>query len=479
MEEINSMVNEGISVNKYKRGRVFASWILLQLSILVVEIYILFENSSENLLVLLPLTFMFLILVFYRVYLKAFTSILYFFYVFSSYVRFVITPFLMVLANYHTDYYIRQEIYNNLDKAVLLMVYEIICVFLILYYYSKKEEGINIEKCEIEKPLHATNFIMLMLFLTFLGILFCFPELLILLHSNVGTPEEDWAIRDIINNLHNSLNPIIYWGFKLIVEILQITFPIYVYNWAYLKLSSFKAAFVGILMIALSLFIMTDSRAISAFTAVSLLLVMAKNQGNHIKKIIPFIISGIGIVILLALFKDQGFTGQRLPHILTAVQGYFGGVVFTAGFFSISEELSLSEILKNFITPLPFFGMFVKDYVSSNQLVNQAIFHSSIYGVIFPMIGEGARFFTIAFAPIFSVITISMGLKFENMAKIKVNKDHKVNLLNLYYIYFILLIMGVAINMYDFSILIGFLAYFVICGFIFNVPGLKNICIKL
>lgn len=69
MEEINSMVNEGISVNKYKRGRVFASWILLQLSILVVEIYILFENSSENLLVLLPLTFMFLILVFYRVYL--------------------------------------------------------------------------------------------------------------------------------------------------------------------------------------------------------------------------------------------------------------------------------------------------------------------------------------------------------------------------------------------------------------------------
>lgn len=79
MEEINSMVNEGISVNKYKRGRVFASWILLQLSILVVEIYILFENSSENLLVLLPLTFMFLILVFYRVYLKAFTSILYFF----------------------------------------------------------------------------------------------------------------------------------------------------------------------------------------------------------------------------------------------------------------------------------------------------------------------------------------------------------------------------------------------------------------
>lgn len=452
--------------------------LILILLALFFTLYIALENNEDNFLALLPAAFAFVSILFFKVYSRINSSVLYLFYIFTAFIRFNVVPFIMVVADYQTDYAVKSEIYQNLDGAIFLMIYELIIVFALLYFFADKNKNITSMNLQPEYPFHATNVMMLALFGMFILFLVLQPGLAIMLHSDSSELETQWKIIEIINNLHTSMSPVIFWGFKLVLGILQIILPIYIYNWAYLSLSGRKSALVGMLMVLMSLAIMTDARAISVFVATCLILVLAKNQGKYMQKLLPFLGLVIFAVICAALLKDQGFTGSQIAHISTAMQGYFGSPIFTAGVFVLTDEISFQEIIKDILTPVPLLGMFVVDFDSTNQLVNNAMFGSTIYGSIFPMIGEGARFFTCALAPILSALTIYIGARLEIRFQKHLSQSGKLNLLTVYFIYFVLMIIGISPNMYDFSILIGYFANFAIIYVIFYAPFLRHFSIS-
>lgn len=460
-----------------KKKILFPIWILLQLIALFITGYIAIFNTRENILVLLPASFIMVSIFYYRLYAKLFASILCSFYIFTAYVRFVISPFFLILTDYNMDFFMKSEIFYNLNSAILLMVYEIFIIFSILYLYLKKNDDFKISTMKFEQLSRVSNFIIISLSVILGIILIIYPQMGILLHANSSVVEEQWLIKDMVKELHNTLNPYVYWGGRLAIQLLQVILPIYIYNWAYIKLTKNKSMLIGSALVFLSLIIMTNVKAMSIFVATTLLIIIIVTQKEKAMKYVPVLFCSIAIVFLAALTKDQGFTNNQIAHISTVIQGYFASPIYTSGALLVDTDLDITEIFKDVLTPMPFFGMFVKDFISTNELVNSAMFGNSVYGIICPMLGEGNRLVTPVFAPIFSAITILIGITIEKHFKRKINSS-KISMFEMYFYCYVLIVLGVAVNMYDFSILMGFFSTFIITYFIIYAPKVKNIHFK-
>lgn len=425
-------------------------WLFVIFSSLLVGIILLFDTDKPSyyqILPLLPLTFGLVNMIFVMLYNKIFENLGLLLVIGLYYLRFVLVPLIMLIGDYTT--LIKFNISDNINKALIIMIYELIVVYLVLYWankkevYSRKKSLIKNKKGNSVKRVRIFGFIIVSMVLLDLFVFLLIPDSRKLYSDILTTMNKTSADIVSIDSLveRGSLKRALLTLYSMTMEILRVFIPAYFI----IKLrKKFGETLIGIIFsipfILFQFLLVSNTHARSFLVAVVLMLLLAKLYPSWATKIYKGSIA-LGFILVVSYFMYKStlpvvsYSGATtsLERASEMANAYFSGPDNIAAIFNVKPEERVNVLIYTLISSIPFngtiFGISGLNYSSIYNIYNQSLFQ------IGPLIGESYFFFGAVFSPLLSAIVSSLAVRYGK----KVNTEK--NLWKyLSYIYFILIL---------------------------------------
>lgn len=374
-------------------------------------------------LILLPLSFGFISILFNGVYRLMGKSITVSLLVALMFLKNVIIPIFMALGDGYFAAHV--DTASKMFPAVLLEIYEELVVFMILNWrlkrLGKSISSAYMEVLEVRKDkVKAFSLITFIVLLIAVGCFALYPQLVS--YISVGVlGDTDKTIQQVqLQTLMKETVPILfYYTYTFAVNVLRWIVPAMVMFRLYLsRKREMIKILLSFLVIGLSVIMMTDTVAVSVYIALAFSLLMCKMYPMQRRRILTFSVLAVGIagtvLLFIKTFGSGEFKNTDIGEIAYMLQAYFSGPENVAVALKINTSLSFSEIVGDIVKFIPYLMYFFKALPSSNIVFNQTYWGSTdITTQIIPMISQGARHFTVILAPIYTVIITNIALKWE------------------------------------------------------------------
>jgi len=434
--------------------------------------------TEYSLLPLLPLAFGLISCIFMNVYRHLFNSWSVTLIVGLYFLRSVIIPLVMCFGEYNS--LVKNSfVYNNMDKAIILLVYEILIVFLTLSIKVRKL--VTIYRYKKESNLVVFNYkstlfnvILLALIVFVMVSLIFYPRLKFHINFFVNNSSDGSFSKAIdLANMRQGVPSVIYWLYTYFFSILQLIIPILLIQFVYKRnglKSENKAILLSLIIVFFSIMIMTQDKAKSIFVGINLIIMIYFLYFNKLKKIYPLFLGVLLIVAFIGLILKSGVNNNDNIFMVFSLilVAYFGGPPNVAVALSMNDLFDLQLIISDIFNSIPFIGYFFQNRDTTQKVFNLTLYGNSISAdQIVPMIGQGYFYFGFILAPIFSALCIIIAVNLEKRSKI--NND----IFNKYIYMYGVTIFSIAPNLYNFNILITSVSYWLIILLISRLSKIK------
>lgn len=395
--------------NNLVSTRTFTIYLLVIFASVVVSILLLFDNNvvdGYELLWLLPFSF-FIMSLFSIGIVKNSQSNVTMLIIWGGYIiRFILTPLSLLFGNYRIIFF-QTVSSNQLESAILLMVYEIFIVFSLLALYLRFSRNIHLidrmqSKINVEKFNNRRVHYVLFLLTLFCILVFIYiPELKNSFTWIFADGKEISNIRYDVYGLENigGFNRVLVSLFIFIFNIIRYLIPVYLLNYVYSKFKRTKFTFVISLIICMLPFFVINESNIQPFIGLIInIIMMTKLDPENKNKIIKLYLIIGGVLLFSILFSkllllEEWQNTSGIEGISLTLNAYFPGVGNVAAAFNIDETNKLRTLFYDFINTIPFknsiFPNITPKIVSLTHLFNS---NNGTLGNIIPHI-SGARYY--------------------------------------------------------------------------------------
>ncbi|KNY26374.1 hypothetical protein [Pseudobacteroides cellulosolvens] len=387
----------------------------------------------------LPMFFTIGSMIFINVYMNLHKSMIFPIIIGTYYIRMVISPMLLKLAYYETSN-INTDVYENMDKAIIMMIYEFVLVFVIISilikkYYTKNNSTLLDPEFIVKKFELGHNKILISLLLIF--ILSCFivyPEIRYNYRFLILSSQEDvrtWTINYLM--ARKQIPPLVFylstWAIEILRPIIVLGIILFIRNRVSVKSKPpFYCLFISTIIIVLNSLISTDNTALNLFLTISLFFILLLLYQDYKKRILAqlfVLISFVGGLGLFAISSNAG-TSNVFYNLSNTIQAYFGGPVNFATALSIHKNNVLSVFFADNLQAIPLFKTFFVDMTNITLLFNQTRSINFMYvSQIIPASGQAYYYFGYVLSPIFSCLAVYLSIKNEYKSKVADNFTKK------------------------------------------------------
>lgn len=434
-----------------------------------------FKNINLKYIYIFPLAFSIGLLIFHKMLINYFKSIVFTVVISEYFFKLVIIPIFLVIGNNYS--LLRNvEVYKNMNFGILLTSYEWFCISFFLYILSKKKVSIiTEEKIKLNSKIKIIVFLLLTI-------------VIIIAFFNSEVLGFSFSIFDFDNTRHLKIR-------KMQENVSKINYIIYIYCFEYLKyllpvyvlgsLEKTKSKILKILIVILDIILILILSGSTLAETIIVLIVFVILVVNiyffKYKKIIyTSIFSVIGILSIL-LLGIKSITIMQINNLtifdyMSAIlQGYFSGPINVATALSIKKEINgIILMLIDFVKGIIILNPFFKDFSSSIELFNQTFYNSTrIKDQIIPMIGQLYLYFGFLLSPCLLFFIIKLSIFFENQSK------NSADLFSKFMFIYLSVFLSMSIIMYNLSIVVSklfMLSIFIIIYLIENnIRRKKNV----
>lgn len=382
--------------------------IIIVLSIFSIIASLVSSSNIPNNLVLIPLIFLILFVVFPSFSRYMFNNLGITVINFTMLLRYVVSPLLMAI--YGSDIQIGSSVSMVIQgQAVNLMLYEMIVLFVIFaifhkYFYSNKNEFQNVKS---RPNLFGWIFVLLALVLVALD------------PSSVGRYSFIWSASQLNNDALANVSLA-----ALFVQLAQIVVTIGILNIIYRyyeRRPSILYLFLSLIVIMISVsFIIGTSRSSIILPLITGLFTIFILYKKYRKLIIT--VSGILSLLVISIstvlkLNTNIVTGRGLYHSAgvlenfnTDLQIYFSGLTNISHSIESSyvyQPFHINGILGDITHSVVFINSFFSDFQSALVTFNDMFYKKvGVSDQILPMLGQGYLYFGTILAPIFSIIVL-------------------------------------------------------------------------
>lgn len=343
--------------------------------------------------------------------------------------RYVITPIAIIFTNVYGRIGPDPSI-ESFTTAVIIMIYEMICVFLVLYITTNFLKSKKIRIDDNKNCFFNNNYIVISLFLVASLVILSpypgsiIPKDLFVISTEGGTALKDFETNGIISAISEA--------FKLAVFLYLIS----LINKLFKKNENKIWPIISIVILLVFIGLKTSqSRWGLTLNAVVGTYIIIQLYPKF-KKLTYLIIGSVVIIsfISISLYKFYYLVGSDsnnqvidvLGKMLTMFEDYFSGPRLVAQAVEMKKQFSSSISFNTFINgllvPIPFLNKLADSVDLSNLYFNA--YNLGYIGqqwLILPMVGEGYSLLGLIGAPLFTIICEGLAIFFDYMA-VKNNK---------------------------------------------------------
>lgn len=401
--------------------------LLCIVDVIIIEIYAV---SKYSWLFLLPMSFMFLSMFFLKEINLIGRSTSATIFILLLAVKNLVIPLFMALGDGSFNSVVETEKY--LLMAILLEIYEELVVFILLkiYYKRLRYTNINNQKIKVDKRHIKTLTIFTLLILVIVVLIFTkYPQLIAYVSLGISG-DKDQIVQEAIlkQQMKNSVPSLFYYSYTYFVNLLRWAIPIVVIFREYVntKHSEFRKIIISFFVIIFSALLTIDTVAVSLFIFVALSLVLMRlyyNKRTLIRNILISTVVVVGVFSLaLKSFGNDNILTASFSDLSRLFQAYFSGPENVAVALAIDNHVSLNELIGSVFRFIPYIMYYFKDFISTNVIFNQVYWgKSGIETQIIPVISQGARYFSVLFAPVFTIIIGTITIRQEIYTRVKNN----------------------------------------------------------
>ncbi|RSK33697.1 oligosaccharide repeat unit polymerase [Bhargavaea beijingensis] len=406
-------------------------WLFIVISSVISGFILYFDFDKPyyyKLLPLLPFVFGLINLFFLMLYRNILSNIALTLVIGLYYIRFVIVPLIMMMGNYSS--FLKFNISSNINYGIVLMVYELIIVYVVMYYSERKHKKANRKihvKFEGKKlPSLFRPILMCLLFFCII-ILIAIPESR-QLYSSLFTSLNKTSV-DIVSidsfAERGGLKRALLTLYGLTMEVIRLLIPAYIIIFIRKKIGNKITGIMLSIPIVLAQFLLvSNTHARSIICAVILILLLAKLYPDWSKKLykISFL---FGLLFVLIYFTTKinspisNSSNTGLEYASEIANAYFSGPDNIAATFNVESDEQIKTLIYTLVSAIPFngtiFGLSGNNYSALYNNFNMAEFQ------IGPLISESYYYLGAIFAPIISAVIVVLAIKYGNKAKYETN----------------------------------------------------------
>lgn len=326
-----------------------------------------------------------------------------------QFLRFVIMPMALVYANYYGGRSPVAPLPESIEKAILLMVYELAILSLTIFILdqrAKRKQPVPVQKTLTKRP---QNGMYTLLFIVSLASLLAFPSVLHKIGFFIPGPGGSVESASLVT----ALVGFVFMVAKQIAFLIVLWFCHTKYKEKGLSRYVWLAAFAVFVNIGI---FMGTNRADIVITAIASVLIFRqlfpqffKHLLISVSVIIPVMLSVVASFRKISSISDGG---SKLIDYTDKLQVYLAGPYNVAMAmetkYLFPEAGHISVFFYDIFRPMIGIGSFISDWPIkySSLYFNERYFFSDHMTQIIPMIGQGNLFFGAVFAPILGVAVI-------------------------------------------------------------------------
>lgn len=420
----------------------------------IVTLFGSFGKEGYILFGLLPLSYVFFLVMGQSVFNQVPQNIGVTVLIFIQFIRLVLSPVLVVSSGY-----IEVITYNsssNMPLACILMLMESFAITIALIskmdIKAKKTYGIDDRKCNQKMT-------MLMLFIILLTAVVCrfAPEILrnyrtilgVFTDAEYSNVEQAYIVNQYASGFFKKLMLVLA---NYILKVMRILLPTFIMVWLYIKSGKYSRPLAMFLVFS-PLILVDGAIARSIYFTLFLLIIYNHLFGIDIKKLyIPMALGGIFVIVyFIVRYRLAGGNNTLLQYFAEKSVDYFAGANIVAGSQNLPPDISTRAhyLIGEFIRSIPFCNtLFGLDSADTVQFFFNK-YNMTSGGQIPTTIGMSSYYLSIFFAPVFSFWFARMTKKYG----IKMNEEDNPYY-KLIYLY-ISFISALGIGMYNIEITLG------------------------
>ena len=340
---------------------------------------------------------------------------------FVCFIRYVIIPF-----TYYMDFQNYNEFYiKNKDIVLQIMCIELISLYVVLALYKKKDNSKYLSN--YDENYKIFNIFTVSIVCAFAVILCMYPSLIFRVFTNV---EGSFNLSSTVQLIYNFGIVILNLGILKFIKNLKTKEKIKI------------LISMGIILISILLLGVNQDGDISRWTMLINLvinIIILTKYYYRSKKIIGIIFSLIVVcVLVLGTFikfnDDEVNSANVYEYITSEVINYETFDVYFAGPFQIdnavevrkNNEIDITNLFVDIFANCPIINNYLDKSETTPTLYNLEYYNSYIAkDKICPLSGQAYIYFGIALSSIFSIISLCLAIKFNNLA-IKSNNEFQL-----------------------------------------------------
>lgn len=409
---------------EYRLGNWIMILVISTISLICFILLITDSNQPNyyNMLCALPLSFMVISLAFYKIYFFIPQNVGLSLVVFLCFIRNVISPLMMYFGNYYST--ISKGISSTTNDAILLVIYENLIVFFVLYLCVNNNQNRQVNEQPIYKSLSEhgkkvyITLVIMMLAILFLCIHFT-PQLMTSyrpiteINDQFFTNMEDADIVRKYGSSFLSKLSLVIGNYVMRIALLIVPASIIVLMHEKEGLARNVCKIISFLICFVPLFFIGGAIARSLIYIICLLLLreMLYNPTKINRRIV--VIAGLEFATILLFWTARDTaTNADFRGLSLKFSSYFSGVNIVSGVFNLPKEFNyrLKYFLFDYITTLPFGNTI---FHTSGEMTIQPFFnmYNDSHGQIPPTIGMGYYYFGAILAPIYSIIFVLISFR--------------------------------------------------------------------
>lgn len=368
-------------------------------------------------LYLLPLSFFFFWVLFYYILKKYLNriNIVGLLIICMLFLRNVVTPIFMIKDSYLSSL----GLPDNADIAIILIVYETVCIFCLLYFLTKN----NLRKKKKLFLYNGKNMYIflknrkLFKFLIFICLVICITTIIIIpeirsQYYSIFTKNITGHIEQKANYSVGALSRVLYTGGDILIEVMRIIFPSILIISLRKKGENLQNLIVSLVIVVSQCLFMNDSNAYILMVMLSLILLILRLFGKYRKKIIKIGIA-VGVIFLIVLYVNRFMMDHYGKSVSLFLQSYLPSIANTAGVFYLDKKQDFGQIFKDIFVAIPFKSTFgySGNVKSIGVLWNEA---NGIRGQIISNIGVGYYYFGFVLSPLVTCFSLYVSYIMQN-----------------------------------------------------------------
>lgn len=378
-------------------------------------------------LAFLPLTFLLLSILYFKLYFEMQKNIAILLILAGYFVRDVVTPLALALGDYATVF--RWLSSANINAAIFLMMYEAVIVFtgmsLYVAFGGRRKATSDPADCLTAPKMNYRwlNAILVLCVVFCIGVFLYIPEIRGLYKPMFGNSRAiasiDYTFDEIA--LRGSAKRVLFSLFTYVLGFIRYVVPAYLIYAIYRKKGdSSKGLILSALVLVLPFLVVGESN-IEPFLGLLLNIVLIRrlypSHSRHLARA-SWILGGVLVISVFSIKMSmiaQSTGASGFQSVSEALNAYFPGVGNAAATYNIVDANPMKTLFYDFYSIIPFRGsLFGLEGTTLTDLFAQS---NGVWGNIVPCISQAMHYLGTFLAPLVPVSVAVLSLVMHEMAE--------------------------------------------------------------